>query len=279
MKTVKITLLSIIFFGLSNSWSVVNAQLFCKSSGNIAIFSNYDGGILRINVDQNIPNLKIGIVSYEDDSVIISGTYMANVTEVVYAGYFNSSNIHCTPNIDVKGVYGVSPSLVTINFIPAATINNPYGYSGIICNTACSDSTYQGGCNTSDQIADYFTTEFAASNSEIYFHYTQYGCWSGTYNISGGGNCCKPLVDNVNDQIYSDKYFSVYPNPSTGKFSISTKVDNCEVSIYNAIGEKVYFSKHGKSMSNDIDFSSSKGIYFLSLNNGVNSYYKKIVIQ
>ncbi|MEY3153196.1 MAG: hypothetical protein RLZZ333_1793, partial [Bacteroidota bacterium] len=34
---------------------------FCNPNGNLFVFSNYDGGILTINVDQNIPNLKIGM--------------------------------------------------------------------------------------------------------------------------------------------------------------------------------------------------------------------------
>jgi hypothetical protein len=37
----------------------------CNPNGNIIIFSNYDGGFLNINVDVDIPNLKIGVVSYE----------------------------------------------------------------------------------------------------------------------------------------------------------------------------------------------------------------------
>ena len=45
----------------------------CNPNGNIVIFSNYDGGYLNINVDVNIPNLKIGIVSYEAVEVTFSG--------------------------------------------------------------------------------------------------------------------------------------------------------------------------------------------------------------
>ena len=46
----------LLFFGFQ-----LNAQSICNPIGNLAVFSNYDGGILTINVDQNIPNLKIGI--------------------------------------------------------------------------------------------------------------------------------------------------------------------------------------------------------------------------
>ena len=57
--------------------AVINghAQL-CNTNGNVVIFSNYDGGTLNINVDVNIPNLKIGIVSYEAVEINLSGTYV-----------------------------------------------------------------------------------------------------------------------------------------------------------------------------------------------------------
>lgn len=72
----------------------------CQISGggnaNLIIFTNYDGGILNINVDQNIPNLKIGVCSYEPVTINISGTYASNVSEVIYAGYVSTNNMHCS---------------------------------------------------------------------------------------------------------------------------------------------------------------------------------------
>jgi hypothetical protein len=50
---------------LSLSLTSVIAQTICNPSGDWMIFSNYDGGTLNIVVDANIPNLKIGVVSYE----------------------------------------------------------------------------------------------------------------------------------------------------------------------------------------------------------------------
>ena len=58
----------LLFFGLQ-----LNAQSICNPIGNLAVFSNYDGGILTINVDQNIPNLKIGICTYEPIQVSFTG--------------------------------------------------------------------------------------------------------------------------------------------------------------------------------------------------------------
>jgi hypothetical protein len=67
----------------------LSAQSVCNQNGNLIIYSNYDGGIVTINVDQNIPNLKIGICTYEPVQVTLTGPFVGNVTQVIYGG-FNS---------------------------------------------------------------------------------------------------------------------------------------------------------------------------------------------
>jgi PKD repeat protein len=84
-------------------------------------------------------------------------------------------------------VNGVNPNIVTVLQFPPVTWTNPYGYFYIICNYSCDSASYQGGCNTPDQISHYYLTQFGGS---LYYHFTQYGCWVGTYNVSSGGNCC-----------------------------------------------------------------------------------------
>ena len=69
--------------------TALQGQIVCNQNGNLIIYSNYDGGIVTINVDQNIPNLKIGICTYEPVQVTFTGPFVGNVTEVVYGG-FNS---------------------------------------------------------------------------------------------------------------------------------------------------------------------------------------------
>lgn len=159
----------------------------CNQNGNIVIFSNYDGGYLNINVDVNIPNLKIGVVSYEAVEVTLSGPYVNNITGIEYAGYNNGSNTNCGANITTTSFIG-APGGVTPNiaFVPPVTYNDPNGYSFIDCGYSCGSGN-QGGCNTAAQIYDYFETIFAGT---VYTHETQYGCWTGTQNISDGGNCC-----------------------------------------------------------------------------------------
>jgi hypothetical protein len=167
--------------------TVASAQNFCDSNANIAIYSNYDGGKLVIDVDTPITNLKIGIVSYEADSIILQGAYLNNVTAVEWVGY-NGTNNHCPGQSPVATVIVGSPVLPVYATNPPVTYSNPYGYSIVICNYSCDVMSNQGGCNTADQVSDYFFNQFGTYT--LLFHYTQYGCWSGTHFISEGGNCC-----------------------------------------------------------------------------------------
>lgn len=169
-----------------------NAQPFCNTTGNLVIFSNYDGGVLNINVDQNIPNLKIGIVSYEAVTVNLSGTFVGNVSGVAYAGY-NGNNNHCSTPIPTTTINGAPTGATTnIALYPPVTLPNTNGYSSVICAYSCNVSTSQGGCNTVDQVEAYFLNYFPGSL--IYSHKVQYGCWSGTQTVSGGGTCCATVV-------------------------------------------------------------------------------------
>jgi len=182
MKQIISSVAMILFSGFSSLFSQI-----CDGNGNVVIFANYDGGQLTINVDQDIPNLKIGICTYEAAEIFITGPYVGNVTEVIYAGY-NANNNNCGgPFIPTTSVTGVAPGLVTILFAPPATLMDAEGYGSIICAYSC-NSGYQGGCNTAEQIVDYFLSEFGGS---MFMYYTQYNCWSGAnLSISNGGNCC-----------------------------------------------------------------------------------------
>ena len=164
----------------------------CNPSGNVLIFTNYDGGELNINIDTNIANIKIGICSYEPVRVNIGGAFASNVTEVLYAG-FNSvqNNNNCNTGLNVTSIQGVPSNLVTIQTIPPVSLNNANGYNfGIICAYSCDLSTWQGGCNTIDQIVDYFGGQLGGS---LYSLTAQYCCWlsNDTYSLSGlNGACC-----------------------------------------------------------------------------------------
>lgn len=159
---------------------------YCNTSGNVIIYANYDGGALTISIDEDIPDLHIGVCTYEDCAIAITGPYASNVTEVLYAG-FQGGNDHC--NLGLTSTTIAAPAGVTTGtlFAPAGVLADNDGNSSMICAYSCQTGS-QGGCNTAEQVVAYFLNEFGGS---LYYYYTQYGCWaSGGYAISNGGNCC-----------------------------------------------------------------------------------------
>lgn len=256
--------------------ATVTAQSFCDPQGNVVIYSNYDGGALTINVDQNIPNLKIGILSYEFAGITITGTYASNVTEVRWVGY-NGQNNHCNLNPPyLSSISGVPDPIDTLINFPAATFTNPNGYGSMICAYSCSTTTNQGGCNTADQVAHYFLTAFGGS---LYFHHTQYGCW-GTMNISGGGNCCaNPLTGEEETTV---DLFSLAPNPAvnyvTMRLPASGEVRTAQIT--NVLGETVREIQIASgSTSEQISLEGlGAGTYFFRMQSGENITTEKLVV-
>ncbi|MFN5295522.1 MAG: gliding motility-associated C-terminal domain-containing protein [Flavobacteriales bacterium] len=191
------------FQGVTNP----DASPLCNGTGNVAIYSNYDGGTLNINVDQDIPNLKIGICTYEPVEINITGPYVSNVTEVLYAGFNNSTNNNaCNLGILTSSISGVAPSITQILTAPPVGYEplhgngsggwgGAFGGPGIMVGVSgqCDTLYVAGGGNTPDEVVYYFLTAF---DDDLLFHHTQYDCWlTEVYDISDGGNCCvNPLT-------------------------------------------------------------------------------------
>jgi gliding motility-associated-like protein len=192
----------------------------CDPTGNWILFANYDGGNLNIVVDQNIPNLKIGICTYEPVNVTFSGPFVNSVTEVLYAGFNSAQNNNtCAFPITTSSFTGINPAILTVNVAPPVTIvslpnpnyfNIPNGWnSGIICLYSCNMIANQGGCNTVDQVLAYFQSQFGGVLRGLN---VQYNCWDSNtpLTISGqAGNCCGACVPdnvNLNQTVCSDQF-------------------------------------------------------------------------
>jgi gliding motility-associated-like protein len=170
----------------------------CNPNGNLIIYSNYDGGILTINVDQNIPNLKVGICTYEPIQVAFTGPFVGNITDVIYAGMnSNQNNNNCGLGNFTTSVTGVPAGIVTISppmnppqvgYTPSHG-NGAGPWGGLMfCGYSCDTLNPLGGANTPDEIVYYFQN---ATSGTLLYHQTQYDCWvNETLNVSDGGNCC-----------------------------------------------------------------------------------------
>lgn len=174
----------------------------CEETGTLVVFSNYDGGYLNININQNIPNLKIGIASYEPTEVNIYGDFVDNVSEVHYVGYFplqGTGNFHCDVALATASINAPAGVLTTILSLPIPTLltelDPEFGDFGITIGDnnsitscySCNNDTYQGGSNTSAQIGGYFVNYFG---EDLLFLKTQYACWCGEYTLDIPPSCC-----------------------------------------------------------------------------------------
>jgi len=181
----RITLLLILFSLLAPAYY---SQTCNTTTGNVIIFSNYDGGVININCDVNVPNLKIGVCTYEDCQINITGPFAGNVTAVRYAG-FQGDNDNCNSGVTTTSITGVSSSISTVLFAPSGILSDPNGYPSIICGYSCGTGN-QGGCNTAAQIVAYFMNAFGGT---LRYYYTQYACWNNTtYDISDNLCCSIP---------------------------------------------------------------------------------------
>jgi len=88
----------------------------------------------------------------------------------------------------------------------------------------------------------------------------------------------------VNETKESINSFVVFPNPSSGQFDAQITAESAQfiLSIRNMIGQVVYNESVSVSntLTKSIDLSNlEKGIYFVSLENGVNREVQKVIIQ
>lgn len=183
-KFYKLVLILVLLFS-GTSFSQV-----CNPSGNLLIYSNYDGGIITINCDVNIPNIKIGICTYEAAEIHITGTFSSNVTGVMYAGY-DGGNDNCSLGVTTTTIIGVSASIQTISVYPAVGAYNPvhgFGNPNMDGCYQCDTTQSSGGVNSPDEVVYYFQTNMPGT---MRYHWTDYGCWTNTVMaVSNGGNCC-----------------------------------------------------------------------------------------
>ena len=90
--------------------------------------------------------------------------------------------------------------------------------------------------------------------------------------VPGNGN--GGTTNMVEEQ--SASMFTIYPNPSHGRFNIYSTLNIQEIEIYNIFGERILYQK----FSNEIDMSSSpKGIYFIKFFDGKTIYKNKIILD
>jgi hypothetical protein len=86
------------------------------------------------------------------------------------------------------------------------------------------------------------------------------------------------LITDISE-IGTGNNFIVFPNPSLGVFTLSSKITKGEISICNVVGETV-FSETINTTTSTIDLSDKpNGIYFITVKSEMGSSTQKIIIQ
>jgi hypothetical protein len=93
-----------------------------------------------------------------------------------------------------------------------------------------------------------------------------------------------PLLFTAKPEVLTKVPFSIYPNPTSGKFTIEEirkQGQFTNIEIFNALGELI-FQKDGVNMqsSAELDISNyPKGIYVIKIFRGADLFIRKIVLQ
>lgn len=189
------------------------SQNICDSSGNLLVYSNFEGGVLSINVDQDIEDLKIGVNSYYNVEVRLSGAYAKNVTGIYITGTGKKGPCGLFEKSSVSGA--PAEAKVTVSnlsyFAPCGGFEG-----GVSCNEGYYDPTWE-------ELMDYFKIT-AFPGSKLYAYKQQYECWtSAKVVVSQGGNCCLSDLEVLSAKAGRDKVIC-----SGQKVQLGVQEFNCD---------------------------------------------------
>jgi hypothetical protein len=132
----------------------------------------------------------------------------------------------------------------------------------------------------------------AGEYAETINHYTILRTIEDMYGLSYACNAstatpisdCWNVANGVNESEPDDNFFSVYPNPSSGTFTIQIEWSKfsklVSFEIYNMFGEKVYKEILTSPYSKEIHLNNiSSGFYFVKVNDETKTYTKKLIVQ
>ncbi|TSA38753.1 MAG: T9SS C-terminal target domain-containing protein [Porphyromonadaceae bacterium] len=157
------------------------------------------------------------------------------------------------------------------------TISMDYNANNRLIHSIEQDWTGSAWENDHQFFATYDANDFTKSESYKYWNSVGTELESGdstSYYFHTG-------AVGINDFIVREISIHVYPNPSSGKFTISGSSIISFIEIYNILGERIYSDFDLKRQTvYDIDLLNiGKGIYFIKIFNEGKAQTERIIVQ
>jgi PKD repeat protein len=192
-------------------------------------------------------------------TVSASGTY--TVTNTVASCASPASNsITVTVNSNPAVSFGTVPMLCSNDGPYTLTQGSPAG------------GTYSGTGVTGGQFNPATT---GIGSTAVTYNYTNGNGCSGSAQTTVVVDGCASISENELD------FISVYPNPSTGSFTISSgEVNLNAVKVYNAVGQLVYEVTNLQVSKQDVDLRNmAKGVYTIRVLTEVGTQHIPLVLE
>lgn len=87
-------------------------------------------------------------------------------------------------------------------------------------------------------------------------------------------------ISEVNESLELKNKIHLFPNPSNGKYTLTTDLIDFSIEVVNLIGEVIYSSHSENTTSFQLDLSGKpNGIYFVRIKDKTNSFSQKIILN
>ena len=224
-----------------------------------------------VNGCDSITNQQITI----NNSVINIRTVMAGCDSLAYNGmmYYISTMVSDTAFAgSVNGCDSITNQQINIDVIDVTVMN-----ASPTLTANQSGATYQWlDCDNGN----------AAIPSETNQSYTATANGNYAVEVTLGACVDTSACENVNtvgieNSTFNAQHFSIYPNPTTGVFTIDLENvnENTSIAVYDVLG-KVIVSKTSITTSTQIDLTEyEKGIYFINIQSDNEKTVRKIILQ
>jgi hypothetical protein len=202
---------------------------------------------------------------------------LINVLEKNWNGsaWVNSSQTNSTYNANNKLITELSQSWTGSDWTNYAKVS--YDYDANMNNTSVLYQNWTGSAWTNNSQDTYTFDIYNIIKSEVYKYFDM----DGTTVMYGDSMYYyfSTVVTGIPDLIAD--IATVYPNPTNGKITISSKDIISSIEIYNLSGNRIYSDfKIKQQTSKEIDLTGfPKGTYFVKIYSETKSFIRKIIVQ